>query len=1443
VRVIIEKMKKYLTITFLLISLSFILNFNLLSDVQKWLSNLSWLKPVVEKFEKHLTTQKGERIYISLNQPLYIPGETVWFSVFLRNDTDLKPSDVSDIVHVEILDPKGNIAKNYKIIAENGVAKGDFDINEEMVGGIYTINAFTQWQKNDPNFEPYQKTFQVQKVVMPRLRMKLNFPKRGYGLGEQVIADFEAQKLDNTPLANAPFEFQIKIEGKVIQTQKSQTDAKGKAQITFYLPQKLNSPDGTLNIKIPFEGQTEAIARSIPITLDWIDLKFYPEGGDLVAGLKNRVAFEALNFYGKGTDVKGQIIDNQGNVISNFESFHLGKGSFEFTPELNKSYKAKILEPKNISKEYSLPDISAKGFVMNVENKKTELIVTIQQNAGKKVGLVAQQRGKIYFSQEFPNQNKHIIKIPTKDIPAGVLHLTLFDENLIERCERLVFVNPHKKLNIQITPDKATYQPRERVTLNISTTDETGLGVPANLSLSVVDDKILKMADDKQGHLLSALLLEQDVKGKIEEPNFYFDANEPKAEKALDLLLMTRGWSRFTWKQITGNPTLNHMAEKAEFSGTVFYKEKPAAGAKVILTLTNGKTFSQNTDKNGKFLFKNIEFIDYVTLTAEFNNATDYEYLNSYVQGLTFELSDYNKGYKKNAHKLMFGEAVDKVEDGAEEDGVEPEVMAAPNVRAELDNKIPARNLGKDEKPAEEIEIREGRFEGIDYFAIVKKESGKPVSDIPISYYRARQFPIIEYQTTQTEVRTDFRNCIFWEGNLQTDNKGKATVNFYNNDAITTFAVVAEGISTTGLPGVQTAYYACQKPFSMDVKVPNTVSMGDIVEVPLTFKNNLNVSFKGSLSIQTPKSWQLVSTLNPIIISPQSAQTFYLSFKILNIQEDSSLKISVLNETGVTLDAFVQKVQTYSKGFPMSLALSSNDAIKEYNVAIGPAIEGTLQVRLEANPNPLAEALSGLENMIGVPSGCFEQTSCTNYPNVVIVKYAKEYPELASKIQEKANKNLDIGYKRLVSYETQQNGYEWFGKTPAHEALTAYGLLQFKDMESVYASVDKTMVKRTADWLMSRKDGQGGFLRDSRGLDSFGRASKEITDAYIVYALTEAGYTQNLEKEINAVYENHKKLKDPYLSALCWNILLNVKDKRAEEVEKWLMANRDKENIWTGISHSVTYSQGIGLQVETTALVGLAMLKKDKPNIVELTNVIKTLLTKKSPYGGMFGTTQGTVLTMKLLALFAQQTKKPRENGTLNIYINGQKAVSREIKTSDTGPITLNVPTNLFKINLNNKVKIEFLGMKEGIPNTLYVRYNVKEPQSDKACKLKIQSDYVQKECKMGDAVRLSTTLKNVTNEGLPMSMAIVGIPGGLIPQPQQLKELQEKGIFDFYEIKNQYIAFYYRALPPNAEKKIDLDLKADIPGTYEAPASFAYLYYTPEYRNWYSAGSIIVKK
>ena len=131
------------------------------------------------------------------------------------------------------------------------------------------------------------------------------------------------------------------------------------------------------------------------------------------------------------------------------------------------------------------------------------------------------------------------------------------------------------------------------------------------------------------------------------------------------------------------------------------------------------------------------------------------------------------------------------------------------------------------------------------------------------------------------------------------------------------------------------------------------------------------------------------------------------------------------------------------------------------------------------------------------------------------------------------------------------------------------------------------------------------------------------------------------------------------------------------------------------------------------------------------------------------------------------------------------------------------------------------------------VSYNTSLPESSKECVVNLETKLSAKQVKVGETIRLSSTLKNKTNQGQPMTMAIIGIPAGFSAQPWQLKEMQEKGVIDFYEIIDNNMACYYRDLAPNEQKQINLDLKAEIPGEYDAPASSAYLYYTSEHKNW----------
>src|SRR5690606_38395588 len=127
--------------------------------------------------------------------------------------------------------------------------------------------------------------------------------------------------------------YEAEIDGQTIVRQTAVSDEEGNYQIRFSLPKKLSGNDGSLNVKFEYESNVESISRTIPILLHSIDLQFLAEGGYSISGFPHRFAFKALNKYGNPADVKGIIVDQFGNKISDFESFHQGLGSVELTQE------------------------------------------------------------------------------------------------------------------------------------------------------------------------------------------------------------------------------------------------------------------------------------------------------------------------------------------------------------------------------------------------------------------------------------------------------------------------------------------------------------------------------------------------------------------------------------------------------------------------------------------------------------------------------------------------------------------------------------------------------------------------------------------------------------------------------------------------------------------------------------------------------------------------------------------------------------------------------------------------------------------------------------------------------------------------------------------------------------------------------------------------------
>jgi uncharacterized protein YfaS (alpha-2-macroglobulin family) len=580
--------------------------------------------------------------------------------------------------------------------------------------------------------------------------------------------------------------------------------------------------------------------------------------------------------------------------------------------------------------------------------------------------------------------------------------------------------------------------------------------------------------------------------------------------------------------------------------------------------------------------------------------------------------------------------------------------------------------------------------------------------------------------------------------------------------------------------------------------------------------------------------------IRSVTVEKNGTKVIPLTFKVKDKPGKTSLKTAFT--CGSDKDSLSSDVTIVPRGFPVKIGLSSDKTDSSYDVVIAKPVQGSIRASFSAYPTILSDLLKGIESILQEPYGCFEQTSSSTYPNIMVMNYLSGQKDPDPAVLKKAGDLIGKGYKKLVSFETREKGYEWFGENPGHEALTAYGLMEFNDMEKVYHGVDKDMVKRTADWLLSRRDGEGGFSRNVKALDSFGRADNAITNAYIVYALSEAGYIYEIKKELEKAVTTALGSDDPYQLALTANALFNVKDPRKDTVLKKLLGHQAANGSFTGKTTSVTCSTGKALSVETTALTVLAILKSDTREAKILDSAVRYIVSSRSSFGG-FGNTQSTVLALKALSAFAIYSRRTAESGSIAIDVNGKTVGQISYKAGEQGEII--IPESVLSPAFNegsHSVRVRYIGVSNPLPYTFSLAYNTLQPVSSKECALDLKTALEKDQAKAGDTVRLAVTLANVNKDkGLPMTMALIGIPGGLSLQPWQLKDIQEKKQADYVEVIGNTLAIYYRQMKPGETRTVNLDLKAEVPGTYEGQASCAYLYYTAEHKAWVKGEAVKV--
>ena len=373
------------------------------------------------------------------------------------------------------------------------------------------------------------------------------------------------------------------------------------------------------------KGEAVTTNKTQPIVPFFHRLKviFYPEGGQLINGLSNNIAFKVTDNEGKPLEVSGKIKVETEETITNIKTQHEGLGLFNLTPKAGKVYKAEF-EYNGTYFSFHLPKIQTEGMVMRVNNRNPKKVfIDIQATNEDLIDgafLVGHVRGQIFcFFEEIEHGTP--ILFSKKSVPTGLAHFTLFDGKYRPIAERLIFNEVGMETDvISLKADKVKYQPREKVELEIVSQLKEKM---ADLSVSITDQSIVNYSLFSD-NLPSYLLLNSDLPKTIPNVNFYLqDMDKPK-RYWLDLYLMTYGWRRFNWSDLmeTEKPALAFSPETGySLKGYTTEKKNPdkRLPAQVMLTSLNNNFLyeTQSTDEFGNFHFRNLPYLDSISFIIQ----------------------------------------------------------------------------------------------------------------------------------------------------------------------------------------------------------------------------------------------------------------------------------------------------------------------------------------------------------------------------------------------------------------------------------------------------------------------------------------------------------------------------------------------------------------------------------------------------------------------------------------------------------------------------------------------------------------------------------------------------------------------------------------------------------------------------------------------------------
>ena len=578
--------------------------------------NTSIIQQVPTVLSEYVAEQRSEKLYLHIDKESCLPGDTLFFKGYLVSAVTNQLVDFSRYIYVELVDRKDLVYIREKVTKDtiNNAFIGYLPMSDNLRQGEYFIRAYTYNMQNDKEDYIYRKRIRVVSPYDNRIKCNIDVEPRG---GGKRTLKLTFQNAQNERYDNVVFQYKIPGETPDTLLGIGNTGYNGLCRID------VNDPASDY-IWISFDNNGSwAYQEYLPIpgAKRDFDVQLFPEGGSLLSGVTQRVAFKSVGRDGLSIPVSGKVYDDNGILLTTFSSNQLGMGGFNVNTQVNATYTVECTDSLGTVKRFPLNVDNKSQYALQLKSDMESVSYNVLRSTTSAQASLSDKYVLIHSRgitlALFPAEQMCDRVMNLTTAPEGIIHFALIDEKGQTYSERLWFHRKSVRSIVKVESFKDNVRPRSNSKIEISLLTDDAENVEnqtegGNFSVSVTHNGQMDY-DESLGGIEGNLLLTSDLEGYVESPGYYFSGDYSLKQHDMDVLMLTQGWRRFKLSDVLQGAPIKpkyYYLERGQFlSGHVKnYWGKKSLNTDIILIGTNGIARKLQTDSTGHFIENDIWF-------------------------------------------------------------------------------------------------------------------------------------------------------------------------------------------------------------------------------------------------------------------------------------------------------------------------------------------------------------------------------------------------------------------------------------------------------------------------------------------------------------------------------------------------------------------------------------------------------------------------------------------------------------------------------------------------------------------------------------------------------------------------------------------------------------------------------------------------------------------